>query len=98
MPRGGTRGKSSGSFMRECITGILGPGMAAFDAHFATKRFITCMKVSRHMQENELLAPSSRSILAGWRTVRTPSTWRSFRIVPACEMRCGIEPCMLEYA
>ena len=44
------------------------------------------------------LAPSSRSILAGWRTTRTPSTWRSFRIVPACEMRCGIELCTLEYA
>ena len=32
MARGGTRGKSRGSFMRECITGVLGPGTAAIDA------------------------------------------------------------------
>jgi hypothetical protein len=40
------------------------------------------------------LAPSSRSILAGWHTPHTPSTWRSFRIMLADEMRCGIELCM----
>ena len=84
--------------MHECITGVLGPGMAAIDAHFATKSFMTRMKVFWRMQEDEPLAPSSRSILKGWHTLRTPSTWRSFGIVPADEMRCGIELCTLEYA
>jgi hypothetical protein len=98
MARGGTRGKTQGSFMRECITGVLGPGTAAIDAHFATTSFMTHMKVFWRMQEDGPLAPSSKSILAGWRTARTPSNWRSFRIVPACEMRCGIELCTLEYA
>ena len=74
MARGGTRGKSSGSFMRECITGVLGPGTAAIDAHFAITSFITRIKVFGCMQEDGPLAPSSRSILAGWRTARTPST------------------------
>jgi hypothetical protein len=98
MARGGTRGKSSGSFMQECITGVLGPGTVAIDAHFATKSFMTCIKVFWHMQEDEPLAPSGKSILVGWRTPRMLSTWRSFMIVPADEMRCGIELCMLEYA
>ena len=95
MSWGGTRGKSSGSFMRECIIGILGPGTTAFDGHSTTKSFITRIKVFWRMQEDEPLAPSSRSILAGWRTARTPSTWRSFRIVlAACEMRCGMDRTM----
>ena len=47
------------------------------------------------MQEDGPLAPSSRSILAGWRMARTPSTWRRFRIVSAaCEMRCGMNQTM----
>ena len=46
MDRGGTRGKSLGSFMQEFITSILGPGTEAFDAHFATKSFMMRMKVS----------------------------------------------------
>ena len=94
MARGGTRGKSLGSFMQECITGVLGHGTRAIDAHFATKSFIKRIKVFWFMQEDESLAPSSGSILAGWRTPRTPSTWRSFTIVPADEMTCGIELCM----
>jgi hypothetical protein len=94
MARGVTRGKSSGSFVRDCITGVLGPGTGAIDAHFVTKSFMTCMKVFWRMQEDEPLAPSGRSILAGWRTPRTLSTWRSFTIMPADEMRCGIELCM----
>ena len=95
MSRGGTRGKSWGSFMRECITGVLGPVTAAFDAHFATTSFMTCIKVFWRMQEDGPLAPASRIILAGWRTARTPSTWRSFRTVPAaCEMRCGMDRTM----
>ena len=84
--------------MRECITGVLVPGTAAIDAHFATTSFMTRTKVFWRMQEDEPLAPSSRSILAGWRTSRTPSTWRSFMIVPTNEMRCGIKLCMLVYA
>ena len=35
-----------------------------------------------------------QKFLAGWRMARTPSTWRSFRIVPACEMRCGMDRTM----
>ena len=81
--------------MRDCITGVLGPGTAAIDAHFATKSFITRIKVFWRKQEDEPLAPSSRSILAGWRTPHTPSTWRRFGIVPIDEMRCGIELCTL---
>ena len=84
--------------MQECITGVLGPAMTAIDAHFATKSFMTRIKVFSRMQKDEPLAPSSTSILAGWRTPRTPSTWRSFGIVPTDEMRCGIELCTLEYA
>ena len=74
MARGGTRGKSSGSFMQECITGVLGPGTGAIDAHFATKSFMTRMKVFWRMQEDESLAPLGRSILAAWRTPRMLST------------------------
>ena len=37
--------------MRECITGVLGPGTAAIDAHFATTSFMTRIKVFRRMQE-----------------------------------------------
>ena len=84
--------------MWECITGVLGPGTRAIDAHFATKSFTTHIKVFWRMQEDESLAPSSRSILAGWRTLRKPSTWRRFGIVPTDDMRCGIELCTLEYA
>ena len=94
MARGGTRGKSWGSFMRECITGILGPGTAAIDAHFATTSFMTRINVFWRMQEDGPFAPSSISILIGWRTTRTPSTWRSFKIVPTCEMRCGMDQTM----
>ena len=96
MARGGTRGKSWGSFMRECKIGVLGPGTEAIDVHFATTSFMTRIKVFWRMQEDGPLAPSSRSILGGWSMTRTPSTWRSFRIVPSCEMRCGIELCTLE--
>ena len=60
--------------MWERITGILGPGTAAIDAHFATTSFMTRIKVFWRMQEDEPLAPSSRSILAGCRTTRTLST------------------------
>ena len=74
MDRGGTRGKSSGSFMREILIGILRTGMGDFDGHFATKSFMTLMEVSWRMQEDEPLAPSGRSILAGWRMPRTLST------------------------
>ena len=98
MARGGTRGKSWGSCMRECITGVLGPGTAAIDAHSATTSLMTRIKVFWHMQEDGPLAPSERSMLAGWSTTRTPSTWRSFGIVPACEMRCGIELYMYAWA
>ena len=45
MSRGGTRGKSWGSFMRECITGVLGPGTATIDAHSATTSFMMRIKV-----------------------------------------------------
>ena len=38
MSRGGTTCKSWASFMRDCITGVLGPGTTAMDAHFATTR------------------------------------------------------------
>ena len=79
-------------------TGVLGPRTAAIDAHFATTSFMTRIKVFWRMQEDDTLAPSSRSMLAGWSTARTPSTWRSFGIVLACEMRCGIELCTLEHA
>ena len=52
------------------------------------------LSVLAHARDGPL-APSSRSILAGWRTARTPSTWRSFRIVlAACEMRCGMDRTM----
>ena len=95
MARGGTRGKSSGGFMRECITGVLGPGTAAIDAHSATTSLMMRIKVFWHMQEDGLLAPSKRSMLTGWSTA---STWRSFGIVPACEMRCGIELYMYAWA
>ena len=78
----------------ECITGVLGPGTAAIDAHFATASFMTRIKVFWRMQEDGSLAPSSRSILTGWRMARTLSTWRSFRIVPAGEMRCGMDRTM----
>ena len=84
--------------MRECITGVLGPRTTAIDAHFATTIFMTRIKVFWRMQEDEPLAPSGRSILAGWCTLRTLSTSRSFTIMPADEMRCQIELCMLEYA
>ena len=84
--------------MRECITGVLGPRTAAIDVHFATTSFMTRIKVFWHMQEDRPLTPSSRSILVGWRTTYMLSTWRSFRIVLAYEMRCGIELCMLEHA
>ena len=94
MSTGGTRGKSWGSFMRECITCVLGPGTSANDAHFATRSFMTHIEVFWCMQEDGPFAPSSRSILAGWRTVRTPSTRRSSRIVSACEMRCGMDRTM----
>ena len=50
--------KSSGSFMRECITGVLAPGTAAIDAYFATKTFMMRTKVFWCMQEDEPLAPS----------------------------------------
>ena len=80
--------------MRECIIGILGPGAAAIDAHFATTSFMMRIKVFWHMQEDGLLDPSSRSVLTGWRTTRTPSSWKIFRIVPACEMRCGMDRTM----
>ena len=72
--------------MCECITGVLGPAMTAIDAHFATKSFMTRMKVFWRMKEDEPLAPSGRSILIGWLTSRTLSTWRSFKIVPTDEM------------
>jgi hypothetical protein len=52
--------------------------MGALDARSATKSFMTRLKVFWRMQEEEPLAPSSSSILAGWRTLRTLSTWRSF--------------------
>ena len=84
--------------MRECVLGVLGPGTAAIDAHFATTSFMTRIKVFWCMQEDRSLAPSKRSMLAGWSTTRTPSTWRSYGIVPACEMRCGIKLCTLEHA
>src|SRR3990170_3679787 len=87
MAGGGTRGKSLGHFLQECITGILGPGTRAIDTHSATKSFMTRIKVFWRMQEDEPLAPSGGSILAGWRTPHTPSTWRSFRIMLADEMR-----------
>ena len=60
--------------MRESITGVLGPGTAAIDAHFATTSFMTRIYVFWHMQEDGPLAPSRRSNLTGWRTARTPST------------------------
>ena len=92
LARGGTRGKSSGSFMRECITSVLGLGMGAFDAHFATKSFMTHIKVFWRMQEDEPLTHSGRSILAGWHTPHTQSTRSSFTILQAFRrMRCGIE-------
>ena len=50
--------------MRECITGVLGPGMAAIDAHSATTSFMMRIKVFWRMQEDRPLAPSSRSFLA----------------------------------
>ena len=66
------------------ITGVLGPGAATIDAHFATTSFMTRIKVFWCMQED--------GPFAGWRAARTPSTWRSFRIVPAArEMRCGMD-------
>ena len=37
--------------MRECITGVLGLGTTAIDAHFASKSFMTRMKVFWRMQE-----------------------------------------------
>ena len=94
MAIGGTRGKSSGSFMRECIERVLGPGTWAIDAHFATTSFMTCIEVFWRMQGDSSLAPSSISILAGWCRPRTLSTRRSFTIVTADEMRCGIELCL----
>ena len=78
IARGSLRSKSSGSFMLESITGVLGRRMEALDARSATKSFITRSKVFWRMQEEEMLAPSRRSILAGWRTPCTLSTWRSF--------------------
>ena len=77
--------------MRECITGVLGPGMVAMDAHSATTSLMTRIKVFWRMQEDGSLAPSKISMLGGWSTACTSSTWRSFEIMPACEMRCGIE-------
>ena len=74
MSRGGTTGKSGARFMRECITGILGPRTVAIDAHSVTTSFMTRIKVFWRMQEDGPLAPSSRSILAGWRTACMPST------------------------
>ena len=38
--------------MRECITGILGPGTTAIDAHFATTSFMKRIKVFWRMQED----------------------------------------------
>ena len=38
MARGGTRGKSWGSFMRECITDILGPGTAGYRCPFCNPK------------------------------------------------------------
>ena len=54
--------------------GVLGPVMGALYACSATKSFMTGLKVFWRMQEEEPLAPSSRSILAGWRTPRMLST------------------------
>ena len=38
MARGGTRGKSRGSFMRECITGVLGPGTLGYRCPFCNHK------------------------------------------------------------
>ena len=44
--------------MRECITGVLGPGTMAMDAHFATTRSVskfsgTCKRTSRWLLQAE---------------------------------------------
>ena len=76
-------------------TGVLGPGTAAIDAHFATTSIMMRIKVFWCMQEDRSLAPSSRSILAGWLSACTPSTCRRLGIVTVDEMRCGVELCTL---
>ena len=67
--------------MRECIIVISGPGMGASDARSAPKGLTPRLQVFWRMLEDEPLALSSRSILGGWRMLRTLSTWRKFTLL-----------------
>ena len=78
--RRGTRGRSSGSCRMGSMPSVWEAGIGALDAPFTTIRFTPSMEVFWRMQEDEHVARSSRSILTGWRTQHTLSTWSNFPV------------------